>query len=303
MVEIALLDGGLGQEINKRSPSDSHPLWSVKVMLDTPQVVVDVHSDFIAAGARVICLNTYAATPTRMAHQGLEDQFEEAHATAIRLANTAVKTSGSPAGSIQVAGCLPPLVSSYVSEVSHEHEQSIVEFRQIVRQQKGSVDLFLIETMSNIDEALAALTAVEESGKPAYIGLTISDDLSNTLRSGERLEDAVSALLKKNPDGILLNCSIPEAISKALPIVADAGVRFGAYANGFTSIDKLQPNGTVDVLEARKDLTPEAYGEFVMDWIDMGATIVGGCCEVGPAHIKYLADHIMAADYTITDLK
>ena len=301
MVEIVLLDGGLGQEINKRSRRDTHPLWSVKVMLDAPEVVIDVHSEFIEAGARVICLNTYTATPTRLNRHGLGEFFEEAHATAIRLAKAAIENTGCPAGPVQIAGCLPPLVASYVSDVSQGYADSLSEFQQIVSQQKDFVDLFLIETMSNTVEARAALDAVKETEKTVYVSLTLSDDLSNTLRSGERVEDAVSALLPKNPDGILLNCSIPEAITKALPLLAGFGVRFGGYANGFTSIEKLRPGGTVDVLEARKDLTPETYGEYVMQWIDIGATIVGGCCEVGPAHIKYLADNIIASGHTISN--
>lgn len=301
MAEIALLDGGLGQEINKRSREDTHPLWSVKVMFDAPEVVVDVHSDFIKAGARIICLNTYTATPTRMEREGLGNRFEEAHATAIRLARTAITNTGN-AGLVQIAGCLPPLVASYVSDVSKNYADSLQEYRRIVDQQKDSVDLFLIETMSNIAEATAALDAVAETGKPVYVGLTLADDLSNTLRSGESLQDAISALVKKKPDGILLNCSIPEAVTNAMPLLADAGVRFGGYANGFTSIDKLRPGGVVDVLEARKDLTPEAYAEYVEQWIDAGATIVGGCCEVGPDHIDYLAKRLTTLGHTISNL-
>lgn len=306
MAEIALLDGGLGQEINKRSTKDTHPLWSVKVMLDAPQVVVDVHADFINAGARVICLNTYAASPTRMHRHDLDDRFEEAHATAFRLAKEAVDKTGSPSGPVQIAGCLPPLVASYVADVSKNHADSLVEFRQIVDQQKDNVDLFLIETMSNIEEATAALDAVQESGKPGYVGLTLADDLSMTLRSGESLEDAVSTLVARKPDGIMLNCSIPEAITEAMPVLAKGcagtGVRFGGYANGFTSIDKLRPGGVVDVLEARKDLTPEAYADYVGQWIEAGATIVGGCCEVGPDHIRHLAERLAAAGHTLTNL-
>ena len=87
-----------------------------------------------------------------------------------------------------------------------------------------------------------------------------------------------------------------------MPILAGSGARFGGYANGFTSIDKLRPGGVVDVLEARKDLTPEVYAEYVEQWIDMGATIVGGCCEVGPSHIRHLADKLAASGHTITNL-
>lgn len=306
MAVITLLDGGLGQEINKRSENDTHPLWSVKVMFDSPEIVTDVHAEFIEAGARVICLNTYVATPTRMERHGLGDRFEEAHATAIRLARKAIEKSGCPAGFVQIAGCLPPLVASYVSEVSKDQADSLVEFRQLVDRQKDSVDLFLIETMSNINEACAALDAVKESGKPVFVGLTLSDDASNTLRSGEPLEDAIAALVPKGPDGILLNCSVPEAITRAMPVLAiacvDAGMRCGGYANGFTSIDKLRPGGIVDVLEARKDLSPETYADYVEQWIADGATIVGGCCEVGPAHIKYLADKLTGSGHVLANL-
>ncbi len=306
MAEIALLDGGLGQEINNRSRADTHPLWSVKVMFDAPDVVIDVHSDFIEAGARVICLNTYTATPTRMERHGLGDRFEEAHVTAARLATTAIAHAGTntghTAGPVQIAGCIPPLVASYVSDVSRNYAQSLIEYRQIVDQQKDSVDLFLIETMSNIDEASAALDAVRETGKPVYVGLTISDDLSNTLRSGENLEDVLTVLLPRKPDGIFLNCSSPEAITRAMPLLAGTGVRFGGYANGFTSIDSLKPGGIVDVLEVRKDMTPEAYADYVLHWIDIGATIVGGCCEVGPDHIRYLANRLAASGHIISNL-
>ena len=73
-----------------------------------------------------------------------------------------------------------------------------------------------------------------------------------------------------------------------MPILAKTGVRFGGYANGFTSIEALRPGGNVDALEARKDLDPQAYGDFVRQWLDHGASIIGGCCEVGPQHIAYL---------------
>ncbi|SDY63857.1 homocysteine S-methyltransferase [Jannaschia faecimaris] len=302
MADIALLDGGNGQEISKRSRGVTHPLWSVEVMFETPELVVDVHSEFIEAGARVLTVNTYAATPTRMENHGYGDRFEEAHATAIQLARSAIAKSGQSAHYVQIAGCLPPLVASFRSEVSKNYADSLEEFRRIVRGQVEHVDLFLIETMSNIEEASAALDAATEAGRPVYLGLTLSDDMSNTLRSGERLEAAISALARKSPNGILLNCSTPEAITKAMPILAQSGIRFGGYANGFTSVEAFEPGGTVDSLRARRDLSPDVYADFVEQWVDLGATIVGGCCEVAPAHIKHLADRLIASGHTIANL-
>ncbi len=302
MTEIALLDGGLGQEISKRSAQTAHPLWSVKVMLDTPELVVDVQAEFIDAGARIITANTYTATPTRMQRHDLGERFEEAQELAFELAHQAIDQSSQSLESVQIAGCLPPLVASYRAEVSQDYENSLSEFQLIVEQQHKHADLFLIETMSNTTESLAALDAAMASGKPVYIGLTIDDSSPHTLRSGENLVDVVETIASKSPDGVLLNCSIPEAITEAIPALAQTGIRFGAYANGFTSIDKLAPGGTVDVLEARQDLTPDAYTKHVEQWISEGATIVGGCCEVGPAHIKHIADRLISSGHTLTHL-
>ena len=301
MTGITLLDGGLGQEINKRSKNDTHPLWSLKVMFDTPEVVIDVHKDFIAAGAKVICLNTYTATPTRMTRDGYGERFEEAHSTAIQLAKQAIEESAQNETPVQIAGCLPPLVASYKSEVHKSHDASLTEYRQIVNLQKEFVDVFFIETMSNIEEACAAIDAVKETTVPVYVGLTLSDDLSDTLRSGESLENTLAAIASKKPNGIMLNCSIPEAITKAMPKLAAAGIKFGGYANGFTSIEKLMPGGMVDTLEARADLSPEAYASFALQWVEAGATIVGGCCEVGPDHIKHLASKLAEQGHVVTN--
>lgn len=301
MAEIALLDGGNGQEIVRRSGKSAHPAWSLKVMFDTPDVIRDVHASFIEAGARVITLNSYTATPTRLERDGFGTRFDESHATAIELARAAIAETGT-GGTVQIAGCLPPLVASFHAEVSKSYEDSLPEYRRIVAAEVENVDLFLIETMSNIAEASAALDAVKETAAPAYVGFTISEDASATLRSGEALEDAVAALASRNPDGIFLNCSSPEAITHALPILARSGIRFGAYANGFTSVDALVPGGVVDALLTRQDLTPETYADFVEQWVAMGATIIGGCCEVGPAHIRCVADRLAAAGHVIGNL-
>jgi S-methylmethionine-dependent homocysteine/selenocysteine methylase len=87
----------------------------------------------------------------------------------------------------------------------------------------------------------------------------------------------------------------------ALNALKGAGLPFGAYANGFTRIteDFLKDKPTVDSLEARRDLGPEAYARHALAWVDMGATIVGGCCEVGPAHIAELARALRTAGHRV----
>ena len=104
MTDIALLDGGVGQEIQKRSMTKAHPLWSVNVMFNQPDIVTKVHRDFIMSGARVISLNTYAASKSRMTLHGFGDKLELTHKTAINLARQSLKESSIKDGSVQVAG-------------------------------------------------------------------------------------------------------------------------------------------------------------------------------------------------------
>lgn len=304
MKSIALLDGGLGQEIHKRSNQDnSHSLWSVKVMLEEPEVVVGVHEDFIKAGAKILSLNNYTASITRLTRFGMEDKFEQIHQLAIELMNTAVENAVSDRSEINIAGCLMPLAASYVSDAALDYQQSYDQYCKIIEVQIDGVDLFLTETISNITEAKAAADALASFGQAAHIGLTLNDDLSNTLRSGERIEDAIDQLTQGQLDTLMVNCSFPEAIDNVMPVLRDSGLKFGAYANGFTSINALEPGTTVDRLEARKDLDPQAYTAHALKWAEAGATLVGGCCEIGPEHIAHLNQALLEAGYKSVKLK
>lgn len=296
MRKIVLLDGGMGQELIARSSQPASPLWSARVMLDEPQLVAAVHRDYVEAGATVLTLNTYSVTPERLAREGAEELFEPLQARALELAEQARKASERQ---VALAGCLPPLVASFRPDLSPGPDDALSTYRRIVQAQAGYVDLFLGETLGSIADACAAATAARESGLPVWISVTVSDDEAGVLRSGEPVAEAVAALEKLGIEARLLNCSRPESIDAAWPLFSASPGVTGAYANGFTSVDALQPGGRVDSLEARRDLSPSDYADFAMSWIDAGATIVGGCCEVGPAHIRELRRRIGSEGHVV----
>jgi len=93
---ITLLDGGMGQELIRRSGATPTPLWSARIMLDNPQLVEDLHVDFIKAGAKVIALNNYTATPARLARDASAALFEPIHKAAIKAARSAREKAGDP---------------------------------------------------------------------------------------------------------------------------------------------------------------------------------------------------------------
>lgn len=296
--EVTLLDGGMGQELVRRSGQAPTPLWSATVMLEHPELVEELHCEFIDAGADIITVNAYSCTPERLQQHADANLFEPAQTAACQAALRA--RDRCRASDVKVAGCLPPLVASYHPELAPDRETSLGLYRQVCRIQAPHVELFLCETMASISEAQIAATAACETGKPVWVGMTLDDENPTQLRSGERLDDAVSALQvvaasQPQLQGLLLNCSRPETISAAWPgFTASVQLPVGAYANGFSAIDNLQPGGTVVDLDARKDLGPEAYAEFALEWVRHGATLVGGCCEVGPAHIACLRDRLQS---------
>ena len=298
---ITLLDGGMGQELIRRSSAAKpHPLWSLQVMMDEPELVANVHRDFCLAGARVICLNTYSVTRHRLQMGNELPDLPELLKHAGDLARAGIQASG--LHGIDVVASLPPLTASYLKQSPLSPTQMKDEYKELMELQRHHVDGFLAETLSSVAEGEAVLRAAQEAGTGVHLAFTVQDEDGTLLRSGESLEDALRACVPLNPLSVILNCSIPEAIDQGLPLVAQATEIFGAYANGFHSVTALKPGGTVDVLTAREDLTPAAYTDMSLQWLDLGASILGGCCEVGPAHIEALAQGIIGKGRQLSGL-
>lgn len=284
MKSAALLDGGLGQEIYRRAPAVSSPLWSVAVMLEQPEVVTAVHADFIQAGAKTLTLNTYAATPTRLRKQGIEGLMVEIYQQAFQALQRAIEATGTQ---VDVAGCLPPIAGSYQGRPGRSLASLQDEYATMVQLQ-ARADVFLLETMTNTLEAQAACAAVSKLGKP--FGVAFRIEVDGRLKSGETLAEAVTAVKSYEPTAIMLNCCEPERVTTAMPELVSLYPLVGGYANAFKSVEALTIGGTVDALEAREDTSPEHYAAHTRQWLREGASLVGGCCEITPAHIRHMAE-------------
>ncbi len=294
---IILLDGGMGQELIRRSGQTPTPLWSVRVMLDNPDLVEQLHIDFIKAGAKIITLNNYVATPLRLTRDASLDLFAPIHKAAKEAAISARQKSG--ISDIMIAGCLPPIVASYKPELTPSAEVCLAQYRELVAIQKDSIDLIFCETIGTIRAATAAASAAQEAGLPTIVSFTLDDENPDKLRSGEPLIDAVKAVRPLSVKAVTVNCSMPETVTAAMPLLTEAFPIVGGYANGFQSIASLEAGGTTAGLKARKDLTPAAYAEYALGWAKAGAKVIGGCCEVGPAHIAEMGRVFRANGYDI----
>ena len=295
MTAITLLDGGMGQELVHRTGDRPTALWSTQVMSDHPGLVQQVHEDYFAAGATVATTNSYAVHHDRLAGTGMEGRFAELHGLAI----TEAKAARDAHGSGRIAGSIGPLRASYRPDLHPVSQTAVPLFAEVAHLLAPHCDFLLLETVASVAMARDALKGARETGLPVWMSLTVSDSDGTLLRSGEPLEAALE--VASEADAVLINCSAPEAITKGLPVVAQTGRPYGGYANGFVQItqDFLKDKPTVDSLEMRRDMGPRAYAGYVMEWVSGGATIVGGCCEVSPAHIAEIAHRLKAAGHTI----
>lgn len=296
MTDIVFLDGGMGQELVRRSPDDLTQLWGGMVLHDHPHIVQGLHEDFLRAGAKVLTLNAYSLTRARLGRSDKVEMLAPMQALACELAMGAIDALGADAA---IAGCLPPLVGSYHPDTVLPVEEAAAEFAEIVEHQRDTVDFFICETMSSIKEAQGAVAGTVDARKPVWVAFTTEDEDGTRLRSGEPLADAVAAVVGAgHVAALLINCTRPEAVAAGLAVLAESGLPYGAYANGFTRIQSTYvPGATVNELSTRTDLTPDAYADFALGWVEQGATIIGGCCEVGPAHIATLAQRLEAAGH------
>jgi S-methylmethionine-dependent homocysteine/selenocysteine methylase len=297
MTEITLLDGGMGQELIRRTGDRPTPLWATQVMIDHPGLVEAVHADYLAAGAGLATTNTYAIHHDRLAGTGMEARFAALHAAALAEAEAARDRAGRG----MIAGSIGPLVASYRPETHPPHAEAVAKYAEVARLLAPRVDLILCETVASLAHARAILEGALPTGLPVWLSVTVSDTDGSRLRSGEPAADAARLAASMGAQAILANCSAPEAMPAALTAFAPAGLPFGAYANGFERIteDFLKDSPTVDALHARCDLGPAAYAAHVLRWVAQGATIVGGCCETGPAHIRATADALIAAVHNL----
>lgn len=290
----ALLDGGMGRELRFRGVDILNTIWSANGLLTAPEIVQQIHADYIAAGADIITTNSYGIIRSDLAKEGIDDRFAELNQLAGELAVAARTNAERP---VLIAGSLPPLFGSYRPDLVRARDEIEPLYREQAELLAPFVDFFLCETMSSAAEGVAAATAAALTGKPVWVSWTLHEDRSGRLRSEETITEAIAALGDLPVTGHLANCCAPESITAALPELRAGGADYvGGYANTFIPVPLTWTldgaNESDGKIALRDDLEPDAYAMHVNDWLDLGSTVVGGCCGTRPAHISAIAELI-----------
>ena len=293
--KIRILDGGMGQELLARGMKPQGTLWSATAILHEKyhKLLYDTHVDYIKAGAEVIVTTTFASRKTRLRENKVEDKFEYLNKKAGEIAKKTKDTYPD----VLIAGGLPPQGSTY-KEDNRSNDEISEDFYKHAELLNPYSDFFYLDVISSIKELKLAIKSINEFKKPYLIGAHISQ--GKTMPSGEKISDIITN--NKNEDllGIMLSCVSPENFQLNLDELKNLGVPFGFKLNSylktnpFPNLDDHEKNKkSVDPKEflgTRNDLTPKKMAEFVKKFKDSGATILGGCCETSPAHIKDMSE-------------
>ncbi len=277
-----ILDGAMGTELDRRGISIKLPLWSAGALLKNPEIVKQIHIDYIRAGTDIITTDTFRTNSRTFLKAGLskKDAFS-ATIKAVSIAKSAVE-SVKPDRKIWIAGSISPLEDCYQPKLSPDYDTALIEHREnAMWLAEAGVDFILIETMNTLHEALAASKASIETKLPVITSFILNNNLN--IFNGTELFIAYSELNNLGIQGFSINCTQHSIISQAIDKYHHKiTLPIAAYANA----------GIYDKEFGWKDdpaFTPGSYADIVSSWISKGVKIVGGCCGTTPEHIKKIS--------------
>jgi len=291
-----ILDGGMGQELLYKGLKPKGTLWSAHALIDKDchQMVIDAHLDFINAGAEVIVTSTFTARRNRLIQNNSEKYFEKINIKAVELAQKARDISKKE---ILIAGGLPNQKQTYSADLGEDLNIIEKNFYDQAKLLKNGIDFFYLDVMSSALECEIALKTIESYNLPVLVGIHIRDN--GRLPSGEMINDIVTKYKNNNWLGIITACVSPKAYRLVVNDLQKLEIPYGFKLNAFKKIPEGYTVASKDqwgnagnpntVLGVNSDLNESNFYEYVKKFKENGATILGGCCEIRPSHIKEIA--------------
>lgn len=287
---FVILDGATGSNLQRAGmqSGDCPELW----ITEHPDIFIDLQKQYILAGSDVLYTPTFTSTSIKLSEYGLEDRQEELIRRLVGLTKEAVRQSGTDRriyllGDISMTGIQLEPVGSFPFE-----ELVKVYKKQAALLAEAGVDGFAIETMMSLQECRAALLAVKETCElPVMVTLTYQPD-GRTLY-GTNPETAMVVLQAMGADAVGINCSAgPDQMVEAVKRMAE-------YA---TVPIVTKPNAGLPQLEEGRtvyDMDASTFAECMMDIVDAGATVLGGCCGTTPEYIRLLKEKTVTRTFSL----
>jgi homocysteine S-methyltransferase len=286
---IIVIDGGTGTELQRRGVQVDPVCWHALAALTQHSDLVSVHVDFINAGAQIITTNTFAAHRYVLRAAGYENDYArviEASVAAVRRARTETGASVEIAGSMS---CMPPGFDTANYPDDATARASYVEQAQMLAD--FGVDIIALEMIQDLRHGGRALDAAMATGLPVWLGFAcrthpathdvVCFDIPQT-----SLDTLLAGLLDREPQLVSIMHTPIDVVPQAFACVRkhwDGAV--GVYPE----------LGSFDVVNRRRTVrtSPAELVTAARDWIELGASVIGGCCGATPSHVAALTDEII----------
>jgi homocysteine S-methyltransferase len=275
--DFILLDGGLATALEDLGNSFKSELWTGELLKSAPDQILEAHRAFVEAGAEIIITSTYQVSfPGCIAKGWTHTEVVDALKLSVQLAREA--------GAPKVAASIGPY-GAYLADGSEYRgnydvtEEALIDFhKERLEILIGcNPDYIAFETIPELREARVILNLLKSLNNtiPTWIAFSCKDDLH--LSSGELFSDAAKLSKELGADYVGINCTSPELVTSLLESAPEYGP-FVVYPNaGKTWNEKLkQLEGSAVKLS----------DQHIREWVDCGATIIGGCCGIGPKEIS-----------------
>lgn len=311
---ILVIDGAMGTMIQRHKLQEEDyrgerfKNWHVDVKgnndllcITQPKIIIDIHKQYLNAGADIIETNTFSSTSIAMADYEMQELAYELNVAAAKCAKTAIEEYNAETGNTVpkfVAGSIGPLnktlsLSPDVNNPGYRaltfDEAANAYYEQIKGLIDGGSDLILIETIFDTLNAKAAIFAAKKYFRqhnielPIMISGTITDASGRTL-SGQTLEAFYISISHANPLSVGLNCAL--GAKEMRQHIEELSQIASCYTSAY-------PNAGLPNAMGEYDEHPSDTGHFIEEWAKEGfVNIVGGCCGTTPDHIKHIAEHV-----------
>ena len=282
--ELILIDGATGTELERAGVPTIKEAWTAATSLSHPEVVRQVHENYIQAGAQMIIANTYSCSRHLLAKANLDDKFEELNQIGIKLAYEARDNQNAP--DVVVAGSI-----STTEMMQHEQPpvevalQNYVEQAQI--QAAAGAEMICLEMLREITHTQLAIDAVQQTGLPVWVGYSciMKDGVPYLFNGDDTLEDAVKAIKGQNIEVVSIMHTETVDVDACLDVVQK-------YWDGPIGVYAQSGEFIPPVWQFIDTITPEDYAAACFRWVDRGVQVIGGCCGIGREHIEYLNEHL-----------
>lgn len=296
---IVLLDGGTGSELQRRGVPMSEAAWSGTAAYSHPQILQEVHEDYIRAGAEIIIANTFGTARFMLDAAGLGDDFEkvnrDAVAAALRARDGAADHPVAIAGSMST---LPPNFDVGAYPDPERERDAYLELAALLAD--AGVDLIALEMMQDVRHASRAMEGALATGLPVMLGVSCrrhpqNDDIVCFDVPDLPLIRPLDALVGKGPCVVNIMHSELDAIVDGIGLARE---RFDGFIGVYPETGDFQaPDWDFD-----KSISPEKLVNHARDWVKAGARLIGGCCGTNPDHIRALSDALPELEESISFL-